>query len=165
MSGSAIFKIEKADPPRRITVDELVALAQVFETTVENLLIPIEVLEREHAQDLLKALEQVDVKMLGAVAQAIVIYSELFVMAADEPELYEYVHGHHYRENGDDGPVPSFVTFEDDDTGESFGIQELGVDESALRRAFAEFYTHVLKQAGTVAKFRRIAQRRTEVTS
>lgn len=37
IQGSAIYKIEKADPPRRITVDELVAFATVFETSAVDL--------------------------------------------------------------------------------------------------------------------------------
>lgn len=41
---SALHKIEKSNPPRRVTVNELVALAQVFELTVENLLQPVEAL-------------------------------------------------------------------------------------------------------------------------
>ncbi|WP_155991927.1 helix-turn-helix domain-containing protein [Nocardioides sp. URHA0032] len=43
IQGSAIYKIEKADPPRRITVDELIAFATVFETPVRDLLLPREV--------------------------------------------------------------------------------------------------------------------------
>lgn len=39
---SAIYKIEKADPPRRITVDELVGFSRVFEIPVERLLLPPE---------------------------------------------------------------------------------------------------------------------------
>lgn len=42
---SAIYKIEKSDPPRRISVDELVAFAKVFEVSVEELLLPVEVAE------------------------------------------------------------------------------------------------------------------------
>lgn len=39
---SAIWKIENGDPPRRVTVDELVAFARVFDVTVEELLRPVE---------------------------------------------------------------------------------------------------------------------------
>ena len=39
IQASAIYKIEKADPPRRITVDELVAFAAVFDVAVEELLV------------------------------------------------------------------------------------------------------------------------------
>ncbi len=38
---SALYKIEKGNPPRRITVDELVALARVFELSLDELLLPV----------------------------------------------------------------------------------------------------------------------------
>lgn len=44
---SALYKIEKGDPPRRITVDELVALAQVMEHSVPDLLQPVEMVLHE----------------------------------------------------------------------------------------------------------------------
>ena len=40
IQGSAIFKIEKGDPPRRITVDELVAFGCVFDIATDELLMP-----------------------------------------------------------------------------------------------------------------------------
>jgi transcriptional regulator with XRE-family HTH domain len=43
MTGSAIFKIEKSEPRRRIVVDELVAFAQVFGVPLDELLLPPEV--------------------------------------------------------------------------------------------------------------------------
>jgi transcriptional regulator with XRE-family HTH domain len=49
---SAIYKIEKAKPRRRITVDELVALAEVFGITVQNLLLPPGLLDQERAVEL-----------------------------------------------------------------------------------------------------------------
>jgi transcriptional regulator with XRE-family HTH domain len=53
MSGSAIFKIEKADPPRRIVVDELVAFARVFDVDVADLLLPPDVAaDRNLSRDL-----------------------------------------------------------------------------------------------------------------
>lgn len=42
INGSALYKIEKGDPPRRITVDELVALSRVFEIKLPGLLNPPE---------------------------------------------------------------------------------------------------------------------------
>jgi transcriptional regulator with XRE-family HTH domain len=50
---SAIFKIEKGQPRRRITVEELVALGQVFDLPVEDLLVPLEFVELRVAWDLL----------------------------------------------------------------------------------------------------------------
>ena len=46
MNQSAIHKIEKGNPPRRITVEELLGFARVFETNVSDLL-----LERSIGQD------------------------------------------------------------------------------------------------------------------
>jgi hypothetical protein len=47
---SALYKVEKGDPPRRITVDELVALATVFELEVSDLLRPLaDILSAEFA--------------------------------------------------------------------------------------------------------------------
>lgn len=43
IQSSAIYKIEKSDPPRRITVDELLAFASVFEASVMDILRPREV--------------------------------------------------------------------------------------------------------------------------
>lgn len=51
---SAIYKIEKADPPRRITVDELVAFSAVFETSVEDLLKPLELLQADGLRELVE---------------------------------------------------------------------------------------------------------------
>ena len=42
MTGSAIFKIEKGEPRRRIVVDELVAFSQVFGIPLDELLMPPE---------------------------------------------------------------------------------------------------------------------------
>lgn len=39
LNQSAIYKIERAEPPRRITVDELVAYSRVFGLPVESLLL------------------------------------------------------------------------------------------------------------------------------
>jgi transcriptional regulator with XRE-family HTH domain len=44
---SAIYKIEKADPPRRITVDELLGFSAAFELAVPDLLRPREVVVNE----------------------------------------------------------------------------------------------------------------------
>ncbi|MDQ1738081.1 MAG: hypothetical protein QOH56_4332 [Pseudonocardiales bacterium] len=43
IQASAIYKIEKGEPPRRISVDELVAFSKVFELDIEDLLVPVEI--------------------------------------------------------------------------------------------------------------------------
>lgn len=47
INGSAIYKIERAEPPRRITVDEFIAFARVFELPIEDLLRPANVAKNE----------------------------------------------------------------------------------------------------------------------
>ena len=47
INTSAIYKLEKADPPRRITVDELIAFARVFDLPPEDLLQPASVVKHE----------------------------------------------------------------------------------------------------------------------
>jgi transcriptional regulator with XRE-family HTH domain len=68
MSGSAIFKIEKAQPRRRIVVDELVAFATVFGITVEDMLMPPEVAQREIIQGLITQREWARKEAAEAVA-------------------------------------------------------------------------------------------------
>ena len=53
IQSSAIYKIEKSDPPRRITVDELVGFAEVFAIPVQHLLMPPEIAAKERLLDLL----------------------------------------------------------------------------------------------------------------
>jgi transcriptional regulator with XRE-family HTH domain len=51
IQASAIYKIEKATPRRRITVDELVAFAKVFDLSVEELMVdPAQAMSRQIAQ-------------------------------------------------------------------------------------------------------------------
>lgn len=49
---SAIYKIEKGKPPRRIVVDELVSFAQVFGVPVEDLLLPPELAAQKRLTEL-----------------------------------------------------------------------------------------------------------------
>jgi transcriptional regulator with XRE-family HTH domain len=152
ISGSAIYKIEKADPPRRITVDELVALAQVFETTVEDLLIPVEVLDQERAKELLKDLDQAGSGFVDAIGYLLNTYNELFFLAADNPELHQYVSGHHFREDGtpqDPDEWPPLIIFTDDEIG-----KDLDIDETAFRTALAEFFIKLIDHAAVIANAR-----------
>lgn len=55
MQKATIFKIEEGDPPRRITVDELVGFASVFGIDVSDLLVPVELVHEREAARLLKS--------------------------------------------------------------------------------------------------------------
>ena len=52
IQASAIYKIEKGNPPRRISVDELVAFATAFDIDIKDLLIPPEEAAVREAQEL-----------------------------------------------------------------------------------------------------------------
>ena len=62
IQASAIFKIERGDPPRRITVDELVGFSQVFGIPVADLLLPPEVVADRAMHE---ALDQLNRARLG----------------------------------------------------------------------------------------------------
>jgi hypothetical protein len=96
LTTSAVYKIEDREAPRRISVDELIALSQILGTTVEDLLTPVEVLEKERARKLLKDLEEADDELVAVIRKFLDAYSELFSLT-HEPELFEYVKGHHWR--------------------------------------------------------------------
>jgi hypothetical protein len=74
MTGSAIFKIEKAEPRRRIVVDELVTFARVFGITVDQLLLDPEIEAEQRLIDKLNSVntlatahEDAAVKLIAAV--------------------------------------------------------------------------------------------------
>lgn len=70
MHATAVFKIEKGDPPRRITVNELVALSEVFGIQVGELLLPPALLGDVELAD---RLEDVEVALRALNAQVGVI--------------------------------------------------------------------------------------------
>jgi transcriptional regulator with XRE-family HTH domain len=55
MTGSAIFKIEKGEPRRRIVVDELVTFSQVLGIPVDQLLLPPEIARKAEVTQLVMA--------------------------------------------------------------------------------------------------------------
>ncbi len=57
INQSAIYKIEKGEPRRRITVDELVALSQVFDLPAEELLLPPDLAKHRVVVDALQQYE------------------------------------------------------------------------------------------------------------
>jgi len=74
MTGSAIFKIEKAEPRRRIVVDELVAFSRVFGIPIEQLLLDPELVAEQEVIDKLNAVntlaaarDEAETKLIGTV--------------------------------------------------------------------------------------------------
>jgi transcriptional regulator with XRE-family HTH domain len=62
---SAIWKIENGKPPRRITVDELVAFSRVFDVSIEELLLPVDAARSKRAMELVELIE----RLLGEIAR------------------------------------------------------------------------------------------------
>lgn len=87
---SALYKLQ-GEPPRRVTVDELVALANVFDLTTDDLLRPIELVEREWAEDVaadfIAATRDLDDAQAGILRAAL----RLADVGRKSPDLYEYV--------------------------------------------------------------------------
>lgn len=93
--GSALFKIEKGDPPRRVTVDELVALAGVFDVTIDELLKPMEFIEKERAEALIVELNETLDELASLIFRIYAAYLRCIALEIENPELAEYVDRKH----------------------------------------------------------------------
>ncbi|MDP9437058.1 MAG: helix-turn-helix transcriptional regulator [Actinomycetota bacterium] len=76
IAGSAIFKIEKGDPPRRISVDELVAFAKIFDAPLEELLTPLEFLFEVEAAELLVRITRAQKGLTDAASELLTAVQE-----------------------------------------------------------------------------------------
>lgn len=95
IQGSAIYRIEKGDPPRRVAVDELVALADVFGVDdLSELLHPVEFIEQRRAQEIAEELHRVLAGVNQAVKEALRLYLEYAHIAARSKELTQYINNH-----------------------------------------------------------------------
>lgn len=86
MNGSAIFKVEKGDPPRRIVLDEAVAFAQVFGVSLQELLTPPEVLAHEDLKNLVW-------EWIGATVRADSAHNNLTEYVRRRPEFEGVLEG------------------------------------------------------------------------
>jgi Cro/C1-type HTH DNA-binding domain len=144
LTTSAVYKIEDREAPRRISVDELIALSQVLGTTVEDLLTPVEVLDKRRARKLLADLDNADDELDQAIEKVLNGFTELFELAADDRELFDYVKGHRFqhRAQEDDGRLFTVLGQEGAD---------LGVDDHILRDGYIALYQALIEQASEIA--------------
>lgn len=146
IQASAIFKIEKGDPPRRITVDELVAFADVFEVEIDDLLTPVEVLRTQRGKKILQEIDDADGAFIEAVGRLMNGYSEYFDLAAYEPDMREYIDNHRF----------SFDVANERAHSPILGVEVDGVvvewDDTELRKAIQLFYVAVIGSAGSIAE-------------
>jgi hypothetical protein len=90
ITGTAIFRIEKGTPRRKIDVDELVAFAEVFDTDVKALLAPVEFARKEWARELVGKVFATYQALPKAVHTLGVLVAEIDKLAKSDPEIYEY---------------------------------------------------------------------------
>jgi transcriptional regulator with XRE-family HTH domain len=85
MNQSAIYKIEKATPRRRITVDELLAFAKVFDTNISALLLG-GIGDDAHAAKLLQKWDQAEEKAEAAQREVDAAREEFMRYAGADPK-------------------------------------------------------------------------------
>lgn len=93
INASAIYKIERWDPPRRITVDELVALSRVFEIAMPELLMPPEVAARRELVDLMKAWSAAREALRPIAAEERGLWHKLVEYVGSDPEVAPHLEG------------------------------------------------------------------------
>jgi len=86
MAGSAVFKIEKGEPRRRIVVDELVAFSRVFALPIDELLLPIEVYLSREAKQLVLAWNQRTIEASASATLRDIAWADLERYVEAHPE-------------------------------------------------------------------------------
>lgn len=92
--ASAIYKIEKGNPPRKVTVSELIALSKVFETTTDELLVPLDLRHAQAAARIIRGAEWVLSAVHAAAEQLETVSLELKDLAAVDPRAKEILSAH-----------------------------------------------------------------------
>jgi transcriptional regulator with XRE-family HTH domain len=88
---TAIYKIEKGDPPRRVTVNELVAFARAFDLDVPDLLQPIEAALTGQAQAVFNEWEQAFAQHNATYVRLRRARAALTAILAEHPQTREIV--------------------------------------------------------------------------
>jgi transcriptional regulator with XRE-family HTH domain len=101
--GSAIYRIEKGDPPRHITVDELVAFAKVFGVTIPDLLMPMELVRQDRARELVEQTLDVWRALPAATSELYHLCKQFYELQQSDPELHEFF-AHQWLKAADELP-------------------------------------------------------------
>jgi hypothetical protein len=104
MNQSAIWKIEHGQPRRKITVDEAMAFARVFDTTLEDLLNPPELVTESALNELLSKYEEHFAAAIASQIECNAIAIELDDLLAEHPEVREAL-GDALRRTFPDSPL------------------------------------------------------------
>lgn len=145
INASAIYKIEKGDPPRKITVDELLAFATVFDTTIDDLLTPMEIYRKECGKEIAEQIEDATRRLGGVLADLANGYVKYYELAAYDPELREFVDNVRARDDmaHQQGNRLFTVTAEG---------QELDIDDAPLREAVINVHRQMIEVAAQAAE-------------
>lgn len=92
--ASAIYKIEKGSPPRKVTVSELIALSKVFETTTDELLVPLDLRHAQAASQIVRGAQWALSAIHSAADQLEAVSLELKELAAVDPRANEILSVH-----------------------------------------------------------------------
>ena len=146
INASAIYKIEKGDPPRKIGVDELIAFGRVFGREVEDLLTNRDVYQKERMKEVVESVEKARDGLIEALGPFVDAHYDLFNLAAEDREAGEAALGHIFsapREYAEDEvrEFPLLFTVEAGDG------EDIDVDQAPLAEAIIGLYTGVIEQA------------------
>lgn len=148
IAGGALWKIENGDPPRKVTVDELVAFAKVFgEDDVNKLLEPVALIRSRRARELYDRIAHAwDVTIFDGVRELFDALVEYLELTHDEPEMSGLVHDLLFPE----GAGPSSANGIASVTDERGNV--LASDLPNLRDALGALVRAAVTDAGDVAE-------------
>lgn len=143
INASALYKIEKGDPPRKITVDELLAFAQVFGKHVDDLLTPIRDYQIQRRKEVAQAIEAARDSLVPPLQSLLDAYMDYFDLVADgDDEVVEGV---------DHQIFPEDLAEQQSDATPLFALEVQGkevlIDDSTLREGISALHLAVIKQA------------------
>ncbi len=91
IQATALYKIEKGSPPRRVTVDELAALAHVFDVDPSEMLRPMAEIGDRAARELLGRLNEASDRIVAANADLGAVLQDLTKLAFSSPTVARQV--------------------------------------------------------------------------
>lgn len=145
ITGSAIFRIEKGDPPRKITVDELIALSRVFDMEPSELLVPLELVQQKRAQEIAAELPAAFAAYDQAIRTGLRLYLEYGRLAAESPELLDFMN--FQAESGFDR-----LRHTEEEEGVELGDHISAEEVAALQRDAVRLWGKVLALASKAAR-------------
>jgi len=140
IQGSAIFKIEKGEPRRRITVDELVSLSRVFEIPIDELLVPVELVRQERAKELIRRMDEAVEGLRRELSAFQNAHYEYHLLEEVDPELRSFI-GFRYFGEGVPEDERAVLDLRDPDAG-----------QSPLHRAWVSLILEAMDEAERAAK-------------